>query len=212
MTRTYLGIDVGTSAVKALLVNADQRVVAEASEPLTISRPQPLWSEQHPHDWWTAAERAVSALRAAASNDFAAIQGIGLSGQMHGAVLLDRDGEVLRPAMLWNDGRAHAQCQTLERSMPNLGRIAGVPAMPGFTAPKLLWIAEHEPEIFARTHTVLLPKDYIRWRLSGETITDCSDAAGTLWLDQARRAWSQSLLRATGLSIEQMPRLVEGPV
>jgi len=143
MTPTYLGIDVGTSAVKALLVDEEQRVRAEASEPLTISRPQPLWSEQDPDNWWSAVERAVSALRAAASNDFAAVHGIGLSGQMHGAVLLDRDREVLRPAILWNDGRAHAQCETLERSIPNLGSIAGVPAMPGFTAPKLMWVAEH---------------------------------------------------------------------
>ena len=210
MTSTYLGIDVGTSAVKALLVDEDQHVLAEASEPLTISRPQPLWSEQNPHDWWSAVEHAVSALRAAASNDFAAIHGIGLSGQMHGAVLLDRNREVLRPAILWNDGRAHAQCETLERAMPNLGRIAGVPAMPGFTAPKLMWVAEHEPEIFARTHTVLLPKDYIRSRLSGEMVTDCSDAAGTLWLDQAQRKWSESLVHATGLSMQQMPRITEG--
>lgn len=210
MTSTYLGIDVGTSAVKALLLGADQRVLAQSTEPLSISRPQPLWSEQDPHDWWHAVERAILTLRTSASGDFAAVHAIGLSGQMHGAVLLDRDGNVVRPAILWNDGRAHAQCETLERSVPGLGHIAGVPAMPGFTAPKLMWVAEHEPEVFAHTHTVLLPKDYVRWRLSGELITDCSDAAGTLWLDQAQRAWSQPLLRATGLSMQHMPRLVEG--
>jgi xylulokinase len=129
---------------------------------------------------------------------------------MHGAVLLDRDHAVLRPAILWNDGRSHAQCEALERAIPELGRIAGAAAMPGFTAPKLMWVGQHEPEIFSRVRTVLLPKDYVRWCLTGEAVTDCSDAAGTLWLDQARRAWSEPILQATGLTSAHMPRLVEG--
>jgi xylulokinase len=210
MTSNFLGIDVGTSAVKGLLVDRAQHVIAQASQPLQISRPHPLWSEQNPHDWWAAVEQAVAALRQSAPREFAAVHGLGLSGQMHGAVLLDRHGAVLRPAILWNDGRAHAECEELERALPNLGRIAGVPAMPGFTAPKLMWVARHEPEIFSRVYSVLLPKDYVRWCLTGELITDCSDAAGTLWLDQAQRAWSEAMLTATGLSSAQMPCAVEG--
>ena len=210
MTAAYLGIDIGTSAVKALLADEEQRVVAEATRELSISRPKPLWSEQEPEDWWSAVAGAVMNLRQAAPERFAAIRGVGLSGQMHGAVLLARDGTVLRPAILWNDGRSHEQCIALEQKVPRLGMIAGVPAMPGFTAPKLLWIAQHEPEIFARIGAVMLPKDYIRYRLTGELATDMSDAAGTLWLDEAARGWSTEILAATGLSAAQMPRLVEG--
>jgi xylulokinase len=210
MTHHFLGIDIGTSAVKAVLVDEHDRVAAQATQALQTSRPHPLWSEQEPADWWSAVNRAVAALGQAAPRELAAVRGLGLSGQMHGAVLLDRDGAVLRPAILWNDGRAHAECEVLERAIPDLGRIAGVPAMPGFTAPKLMWVARHDPEIFSRVHTVLLPKDYVRWRMTGELITDCSDAAGTLWLDQAQRAWSEPILQATGLSSAHMPYVVEG--
>jgi xylulokinase len=210
MTGIYLGIDIGTSAVKALLADEEQRVLAEATQELSISRPHPLWSEQDPEDWWSAVVTVVTALRRAAPDRFAAIRGVGLSGQMHGAVLLGRDRAVLRPAILWNDGRSHEQCAALEQKVPQLGIIAGVPAMPGFTAPKLLWIAEHEPEIFARIGAVVLPKDYVRFRLTGQLATDVSDAAGTLWLDEAARGWSPEILAATGLSVAQMPRLVEG--
>ena len=210
MTTAYLGIDIGTSAVKALLADAEQNVVAEATQELSISRPKPMWSEQDPEDWWNAVVRAVMNLRQQAPQSFRAIQGVGLSGQMHGAVLLARDGTVLRPAILWNDGRSHEQCVALEQKVPQLGMIAGVPAMSGFTAPKLLWIAQHEPQIFARIGSVMLPKDYVRYRLTGEFVTDVSDAAGTLWLDEAARDWSTEILAATGLCAAQMPRLVEG--
>ena len=210
MTAVYLGIDIGTSAVKALLVDEEQRVLAEATQELPISRPHPLWSEQNPEDWWSTVVRALTNLRRTTPDRFAAIRGVGLSGQMHGAVLLGRDRSVLRPAILWNDGRSHEQCIALEQKVPRLGIIAGVPAMPGFTAPKLLWVAQHEPEIFARIGTVVLPKDYVRLRLTGELVTDVSDAAGTLWLDEAARTWSAEVLTATGLSAAQMPRLVEG--
>ena len=210
MTGIYLGIDIGTSAVKALLADEEQRVLAEATEELSISRPHPLWSEQDPEDWWSAVVTVVTALRRAAPDRFAAIRGVGLSGQMHGAVLLGRDRAVLRPAILWNDGRSHEQCAALEQKVPQLGTIAGVLAMPGFTAPKLLWVAQHEPEIFARIGAVVLPKDYVRFRLTGELATDVSDAAGTLWLDEAARGWSAEILAATGMSVAQMPRLVEG--
>jgi len=210
MTEVFLGIDVGTSAVKALLTDERQRVVAEATQPLSTSRPQPLWSEQDPEDWWSAVVRAVLSLRQATPRSFVGVRAVGLSGQMHGAVLLDRDGAVLRPAILWNDGRSYEQCVALEQRVPRLGTIAGVPAMPGFTAPKLLWVAEHEPEVFSRIGAVLLPKDYVRFRLTGEVVTDLSDAAGTQWLDEAARDWSDEILGTCGMSLAQMPRLVEG--
>ncbi|MGH7785960.1 MAG: FGGY family carbohydrate kinase, partial [Candidatus Binatia bacterium] len=206
----FLGIDLGTSAVKVLLVDAQQRVVDQASAPLSISRPQALWSEQDPEAWWTAAAGAVAALRQRQATAFAAVRGIGLSGQMHGATLLDAGDRVLRPAMLWNDGRSASECAELERRVPQARRITGNLAMPGFTAPKLLWVAAHEPEIFRRTARVLLPKDYLRLRLCGEAVSDMSDAAGTLWLDVARRAWSAEMLAACNLDLSAMPRLCEG--
>ena len=206
----FLGLDLGTSAVKAVLVDGEQRVVAQASAPLTVQRPHPLWSEHDPEAWWRAAGEAVAALRATHGQALAAVRGIGLSGQMHGAVLLDTADRVLRPAILWNDGRAGAECAELERRAPRLHAIAGNLAMPGFTAPKLLWVRAHEPDVFAATARVLLPKDWLRLRLTGEHVAEMSDASGTLWLDVARRAWSPELLAATGLDASAMPRLVEG--
>lgn len=208
--RMYLGIDLGTSELKALLLDDAHRVVAMAGEPLTVQRPQPLWSEQDPADWWTALERTVARLRHENAAAWAAVRAIGLSGQMHGAVVLDADQRVLRPAVLWNDGRSAAQCAALEASEPALGAITGNLAMPGFTAPKLLWLREHEPAVFRRIACVLLPKDWIRLRLCGDAVSDMSDASGTLWLDVGTRSWSQALLAATGLTLGQMPRLVEG--
>jgi xylulokinase len=206
----YLGIDLGTSAVKAVLVDDQQQVIGQASSPLTVSRPQPQWSEQDPEDWWTASEAALAALRARHARELAAVRAIGLSGQMHGATLLDAGDRILRPAILWNDGRSGAECAELERRAPRSRAITGNLAMPGFTAPKLLWVAAHEPETFARVARVLLPKDYLRLRLTGEYASDMSDAAGTLWLDVARRAWSNEMLAATALAASAMPRLVEG--
>ncbi|MGD0674518.1 MAG: xylulokinase [Polyangiaceae bacterium] len=206
----YLGIDLGTSSVKALLVDDEQRIVAEASEPLTVERPRPLWSEQFPDAWWSATSRAVARLREAAPRAFPGVRGIGLSGQMHGATLLDSEHRVLRPAILWNDGRSASECAELEAREPRARAITGNAAMPGFTAPKLLWVAKHEPDIFARTAHVLLPKDWLRLRLTGELATDPSDAAGTLWLEVARRRWSTEMLSASGLTELAMPRVVEG--
>jgi xylulokinase len=188
----FLGIDLGTS------------------EPLTLQRPRPLWSEQHPADWWAALDRALQCLAHEQPAAMAAVQAIGLSGQMHGAVLLDAAGEVLRPAMLWNDGRSQAQCAALEAAVPRLHQMAGNLAMPGFTAPKLLWVREHEPATFVRVRTVLLPKDWLRFKLTGERVSEMSDASGTLWLDVAQRRWSPELLAACGLGVEHMPGLVEG--
>ncbi len=206
----YLGIDVGTSSVKALLVDDAQRVVGEASAPLTVERPHALWSEQTPARWWDATGTALARLRSDGGAAFSAVRGIGLSGQMHGATLLDANRRVLRPAILWNDGRSHAECAELERREPRSRDITGNAAMPGFTAPKLLWVARHEPEVFARTAHVLLPKDWLRLELTGEFASDVSDAAGTLWLDVGKRRWSGEMLTACGLAPSTMPRVCEG--
>jgi xylulokinase len=206
----FVGIDFGTSSVKALLVDGAQRVLATATEPLPVSRPAPGHSEQNADDWWQAMLAALDALRAKRPSELAATRAIGLSGQMHGAVLLDTAGNVLRPCILWNDVRAAAECRELEAAFPQLRAVTGNLAMPGFTAPKLLWVRKHEPENFARTTHVLLPKAWIRYRLTGEMIEDMSDASGTLWLDVGRRDWSDAALAATFLSRAAMPRLVEG--
>jgi len=207
---TYLGLDIGTSSVKALLVDADQKVVAEASPSLSVSRPHPLWSEQDPEDWVSGVEAGVAAIRSQAPEAFARLAGIGLSGQMHGATLLDAADKPLRPAILWNDGRSFAECAELKRRVPEVEQITGNLVMPGFTAPKMLWVAAHEPEIARATKRVLLPKDYVRLRLSGEAVSEMSDAAGTSWLDVGKRRWDERLLEATGLTLAAMPRLVEG--
>ncbi|KQP08965.1 xylulokinase [Pseudorhodoferax sp. Leaf265] len=206
----YLGLDLGTSELKALLLADDHGVVGVAHAALIAQRPQPQWSEQQPQAWADALDVVMAALRARHPDAMRSVRAIGLSGHMHGAVLLDAAGAVLRPAILWNDGRSAAQCAALTQAVPDLVRITGNLAMPGFTAPKLLWVREHEPEVFARTERVLLPKDWLRLWLSGEAVTDMSDASGTLWLDVGRRDWSDELLAATGLTREHMPRLVEG--
>jgi xylulokinase len=206
----YIGIDIGTSSVKALLVDDDKRVVVEASAPLTVSRPQPLWSEQDPEQWWNGCCAVLDQFRSRKPDLMAAVRGLGLSGQMHGATLLGADDEVLRPAMLWNDGRSAEQCRQLAQHVPELEAICGNRAMPGFTAPKLLWVAQHEPEVRAKVSRVLLPKDYVRLRLTGEYASDMSDASGTLWLDVAQRCWSPSMLDACELDASAMPRLCEG--
>ncbi len=205
----FLGIDLGTSEVKLLLLDEENVFVGQSSAPLTLSRPQPLWAEQQPADWWKATEQAVRELREHLPQAWARVRAIGLSGQMHGAVVLDENDAPLRPAMLWNDGRSHAECAELEQRAPELHAIAGNLAMPGFTAPKLLWLRRHEPALFARIASVLLPKDWLRLQLCGDKVSEPSDAAGTLWLDVARRDWSDALLAACGLSRAQMPRLVE---
>jgi xylulokinase len=206
----YLGIDLGTSAVKTVLVDGAQRMIASESRPLTTASPLPGYSEQDPAQWVDATFATLDALKATHASELAAVEGIGLSGQMHGATLLDANSRPLRPCILWNDGRAAAECRILEQRWSALRATSGNKAMPGFTAPKLLWIATHEPEIFAATKLVLLPKAYLRLVLTGEAIEDVSDASGSLWLDVARRDWSDEGLSATGLSRNQMPPLVEG--
>lgn len=206
----YLGLDAGTSEIKGVVLDDTGNLVASAGEPLTVQRPHPHWSEQDPAQWWQATQQVISRLRQKVGERWPLVKSIGLSGQMHGAVLLNRDGKVLRPAILWNDTRSALECQTLTEIAPQLHEIAGNLAMPGFTAPKLLWVAKNEPETFEQIDTVLLPKDYLRWMMCGEKISDMSDAAGTLWLDVAKRDWSDSLLAACGLCRDNMPRLAEG--
>lgn len=203
----FLGIDVGTSSVKAIIADDNQTVVAQSSVPLVVSRPQPNFSEQDPASWWEATCEAIQTLPEKVRSG---IKAIGLSGQMHGATLLDSADKPLRPAILWNDGRASRECLELEQAEPCARAITGNLIMPGFTAPKLLWVKKHEPDLFHRTSTVLLPKDYIRLKLTGEKVSEMSDASGTSWLDVARRDWSDAMLAATGLMRSQMPRLVEG--
>lgn len=204
----YLGLDLGTSSVKAIIMNEQGDVIASHSVSLAISRPHPQWSEQDPLQWWQATEEAI--LQLGCSYPMDQIEAIGLSGQMHGAVLLDAHQAVLRPAILWNDGRSFKQCQALEAQYPQFKKITGNLVMPGFTAPKLQWVAENEPEIFQRIAHVLLPKDFLRWKMSGNFASDMSDSAGTLWLDMQKRDWSDELLNATGLTRRQMPTLFEG--
>ncbi|MES2743181.1 MAG: xylulokinase [Pseudomonadota bacterium] len=206
----YLGIDLGTSEVKVLLIDAAQRVVASHSAALEVQRPHPMWSEQQPAHWWQATLTAVGAIAASHPRQMAGLRGIGLSGQMHGAVLLDAAGDVLRPAILWNDVRSAAECVELERRVPSSRDITGNLAMPGLTAPKLLWVAAHEPDVMAQVAMVLLPKDYVRYLLTGEFISDMSDSSGTMWLDVRTRDWSDTMLQACGLDRSHMPRLVEG--
>lgn len=207
----YLGIDLGTSGIKTILLDDQDQLLGQAEESLDVSRPQPLWSEQSPQEWWSACERSVHCLReSVGKNTFAAIKAIGLSGQMHGATLLDDKDQVLRPAILWNDGRSANECALLENSVDDFHRISGNLAMPGFTAPKLLWVKHHEAEVFASIAHVLLPKDYLRLRLTGSYASDMSDSSGSLWLDVGARKWSSVLLDACDLTEEQMPELYEG--
>jgi xylulokinase len=206
----YLGIDLGTSSVKAILLDENHRVVGQKSHPLSVSHPKPLWSEQDPDLWWQATSNAVLSLRQTFKKSFSGIKAIGLSGQQHGATLLGINHEVLRPAMLWNDGRAMRECQTLTEKLPEYPNIIGSKLMAGFTAPKVYWVAEHEPAIFKQISKVLLPKDYLRLKLTGDFATDLSDASGTAWIDVNKRKWSTDLLNACELTEEQMPKLFEG--
>ena len=187
-----------------------QDLVGSATVPLSVQRPSPGHSEQDPHAWWQAMLDVIDALGRDHAAALSAVEGIGLCGQMHGAVLLDETGAVLRPAILWNDVRSAVECADLEATFPTLRQVTGNVAMPGFTAPKLLWVRKHEPTVFARIHKVLLPKAYIRYRLTGEMIEEMSDASGTLWLEVGARDWSDVALSATGLTRDAMPRLVEG--
>jgi xylulokinase len=201
-----VGLDVGTTGVKAVAIAADGQVVATAEEGYRLSMPQPGWSEQDPEDWWRATQRALAALPPAAA--------IGLSGQMHGLVAVDSQDRVLRPAILWNDQRTAAECAEIEESvgLERLIALTGNRALTGFTAPKLLWLRNHEPEVYARIARVFLPKDYVRLRLTGDRAIDVADASGTLLFDVAHRRWSDDVLDALDLSREWLPPAYESPL
>jgi xylulokinase len=205
----YLGIDLGTSGVKLLLIDAEQTVIGTANASIEVSRPHPGWSEQDPADWIAATRKAIETLRTTHGRALSAVRGIGLSGHMHGATLLGADDGVLRPCILWNDTRSHREAAALDAD-PRFRKITGNIVFPGFTAPKLAWVKANEPAIFGRVRKVLLPKDYLRLWLTGDHISEMSDSAGTSWLDTGARKWSAELLAATDLSEDQMPALVEG--
>ena len=203
------GLDVGTSGVKGLALDAEGEVIAAAQAAYPLSTPRPGWAEQDPEDWWRAGEAVLERLRAAAGPP----QGIGLSGQMHGLVALDSEDRVLRPAILWNDQRTAAECRQIESTLglARLIALTGNRALPGFTAPKLLWLRNNEPDVFARIARIALPKDYVRLRLCGEHATDVADASGTLLLDVAGRRWSEEVLGALELDPAWLPRVLESP-
>ncbi|GLS85766.1 xylulokinase [Cypionkella aquatica] len=202
----YIGLDLGTSGLKGILMDDRQQVLAEATAPLTVERPAEGWSEQAPASWIAAAEIVMGKL---AAHGLGAVKGIGLSGHMHGATLLDASDAVLRPCILWNDTRSFAEAASLD-ARPEFRRLSGNIVFPGFTAPKLDWLRKHEPSLWDKVAMVLLPKDYLRLWLTGEHVSEMSDAAGTAWLDTGKRDWSEQLLADCGLSRAQMPRLVEG--
>ena len=206
----YLGLDFGTSSVKGVLIDATQKIIATASAPLKVSRPHPGWSEQNPEDWWKACNIVVKTLGRMKPKAVAAVEGIGLSGQQHGATLLDAGGKALRPCILWNDARSFKECEEIMAREPKAVPLAGNVPLAGYTAPKLVWVKKHEPRIFDKVAKVLLPKDYIRFRMTGDYASDMSDSSGTFWLDIAKREWSDLLLAASDMRRDQMPKPYEG--
>jgi xylulokinase len=192
------------------LLDNGETVLAQANAALTITRPRPGWSEQNPEDWWRACVSALGRLKREHPAAYARIRCMGLSGQMHGATLVDKRNECIRPAILWNDSRARGESVVLARNHPAFSDVTGSAPMAGFTAPKLLWLRANEPENFSAVDCVLSPKDYLRLKLTGERITDMSDASGTLWLDVRERRWFEPIVQATGLDLTQLPKLVEG--
>jgi xylulokinase len=206
------GLDVGTTSVKGLALDTDGgAVVASAEEGYPFDTPRPGWTEQDPELWWRATEKVLAALRESAGE----LGGIGLSGQMHGLVALDAEDRVLRPALLWNDQRTAAETEEIEQRLGGIAglvQLTGNRSLTGFTAPKLLWMARHEPNLYSRVRSVMLPKDYVRLRLCGERATDVTDASGTLWFDVAERTWSQQVLDALEVDASWLPRAEESPV
>lgn len=209
----YLGIDVSTTGSKALLINQQGSVLGTASSPHTLSTPKPLWSEQDPAEWWQAVIKSIHALLAETGVDSKEIAAVGLTGQMHGLVLLDSNGDVLRPAILWNDQRTQVQCDQIHQKIgrEKFIKLSGNIALTGFTAPKILWVSQNEPEVFAKAKHVLLPKDFIRFKLTGEYAMDKADGSGTVLFDLKSRDWSQELLDVLEIPREWMPPTYEGP-
>ena len=208
-----LGIDLSTTGAKALLIDEQGQTVASASTPLILSTPRPLWAEQQPRDWWAATVASVQAALALAAARGAEVRAVGLTGQMHGLALLDGQGEPLRPAILWNDQRTAAECDEIRARVgrSHLIAITGNDALPGFTAPKILWVRRHEPAVYARAAHVLLPKDYIRYRLTSDYAMDKADGSGTLLFDLAARDWSADVISALEIPPSWLPPAFEGP-
>lgn len=214
MTRLFLGIDVSTTGAKALLIDGQGGIVHSATTPLTIQTPKPLWSEQDPHEWWSGTARSIRQALAQAGASGADVAAVGLTGQMHGLVLLDGDRHVLRPAILWNDQRTAAQCDDIRARLGGRARLVkttGNNALTGFTAPKILWVRKHEPDVYAKARLVLLPKDYVRLRLTGTAAMDKADGSGTLLFDLAARGWSKEVLSALEIPAGWLPPTFEGP-
>jgi xylulokinase len=205
----YIGIDIGTSSVKALLIDDNGQVIKTAGPEYSFYTPKPLWAEANPQDWWDATQVAIKQLTE--SIEPSQIAGIGLTGQMHGMVALDKEGIVLRPCIMWNDQRSHLECSEISSKVGSkkVLSITGNPILSGFTAPKILWTQKNEPEIFAQIDKVLLPKDFIRYKLTGEFFSDVSDASGTSLLDVGKRTWSKEMLDALGWPISWMPEVTE---
>ena len=208
----FIGIDTSTTATKALLIDESGKVLVVASSEYPYETPQPLWSEQEPSLWWRGTIESIRQVLAKTSVDAVSVKGIGLTGQMHGLVLLDENGEVLRPAILWNDQRTGAQCDAIRSRLgrEKLIQITGNDALTGFTAPKILWVQEHEPEIWKRARHILLPKDYVRYKLTGEFASDRAGGAGTILFDLAKRDWSPEVLSALDIPAEYLPKTYEG--
>jgi len=206
----YMGIDIGTSAVKAVVIDDSGAVADQATAPLSVSRPQPLWSEQNPADWWSATNIAVGDLQPTLRK---AVRAIGLSGQMHGLVLLDAAGEVVRPALIWCDQRTEDEARAITERVgaKRLIELAANPALTGFTLPKIWWVRAHEPELWSRVRSIMLPKDYVRFKLTGKRATDVADASGTLLFDVVNRRWSVEMLKASDLPAEILPQVFESP-
>ncbi|MDL1902443.1 xylulokinase [Anaerolineae bacterium CFX9] len=207
-----LGLDISTTGAKALLIESGGAVIGSHTTPQPISAPKPLWSEQNPHDWWDGIVESIRAVLEKTGTQGDQIAAIGLTGQMHGLVMLDAGGSVLRPAILWNDQRTGEQCDEITRRIgfERLITLTGNRALTGFTAPKILWVRQHEPDVYARTAHILLPKDFLRLRLTGDYAMDMSDASGTSLLDVANRRWSQEVVSALEIPMAWLPDLVEG--
>ena len=209
----FLGIDISTTSSKALLMDAAGKVIAVASSPHTLQTPKPLWSEQDPREWWQAAILCIREVLKKADISGESVTALGLTGQMHGLVLLDEEGRVLRPAILWNDQRTQSQCDEIHKLIgkPEFIRVTGNVALTGFTAPKVLWVKENEPQVFARAKHILLPKDYVRYKLTDEYAMDKADGAGTVLFDLKNRDWSDAVLSQLEIPRSWMPRTFEGP-
>ena len=213
-TTFLLGIDIGTTGSKAILIDGGGEVIAEATSEYAMATPRPLWAEQDPADWWSATVASIRQVLESGGVAGADVAAIGLTGQMHGLVLLDAKGEVLRPCIMWNDQRAGAQCEAITKRVgrSRVLELTGNPVLPGFTAPKIVWVREHEPEVYKAVAKVLLPKDYVRYRLSGEFRSDVSDASGASMFDVGRREWSDEMLAALDIPRHWLPEVTESSV